>query len=710
MTGGLVRGLGCGVVRGFGRGLIGGLLAAALLSLSPWSARAENRALLVGVSAYPTLAPRHSLRGPRNDVQRLRGVLLRRGVAPAAIQVLADGVPDAAPPTRAQIEAALRAETERARPGDLFLLYMAGHGSQQPADRNTPAGRAEPDGLHEIFLPADVGRWDGQARHVHNAIADHELRAWLDAISARGAFVWAVFDACHSATLVRSAGATEDDDELRFRQLSPGALGVPPGLLADAAAAAPAEAVAAAPDATFSTLAAAAPVDSPVARGGATPRGRAVYFYASQSNERTPELRLPRGHVDRRHFGVFSFVLASLLEQGGPLTYRQLGQAVMAEYSAQGLGYATPLVAGSGLDDPVLGAPAAPVRQWARGAASPWRAPAGSLAGLAEGALVALMPEAQSDTAAALGYAVVQRADLLEAELQPVAHAGRPLPGAAEWQAARMLRLAVPAPQSPLRVALDSSACPAPCAAQAAWQRLKGSPAAAAGLEFVARAQDADLLVQARAGGAVVVLRDAGQRHERAWTTLDGPEDEWAPRLAGSLRRAADAHGVRQRVAELARRGADLGLRLVVGLRDVARGLVPLSPGTSLPRWRRGEELVVEIHNPGPPARDVTVLHADANFGIRALFPDSQGASNRLEPNAAVTLTVDRGQRGAGVERLLVLAAPARAQGERADFSHLAQPGLDAPQRRSAGPAQALAPADLTAAASARVITFELAP
>jgi len=168
------------------------LLVAALCVCAP--AHAELRALLVGVSSYPTLPERYRLEGPRNDVQRMRQVLRQRGFAADRIETLADGVPGAASPTRINILGALARMAEVVQPGDTVFVHFAGHGSQQPADRGTAAGRNESNGLHETFLPLDVGRWDGTAHTVTNAIVNFELRAAIDRITDRGAFVWGVFD------------------------------------------------------------------------------------------------------------------------------------------------------------------------------------------------------------------------------------------------------------------------------------------------------------------------------------------------------------------------------------------------------------------------------------------------------------------------------------------------------------------------------------
>ena len=107
-------------------------------------------------------------------------------------------------PTRDNIEGAFQDLAQAAGPGDQVVILLAGHGSRQPADDDPDD--PEPDRYDEIFLPSDVESWNGMLGRVENAIADDELRIWIDAIRSRGASVWLIADACHSGTLVRSGG------------------------------------------------------------------------------------------------------------------------------------------------------------------------------------------------------------------------------------------------------------------------------------------------------------------------------------------------------------------------------------------------------------------------------------------------------------------------------------------------------------------------
>ena len=177
----------------------------------------DTFALLVGCTEYPVLQsinPKEQyessirLLGPGNDVELMHDVLRRYlGVPEANITRLTGWDPrdEASRPTRANILGHLdRLAREVPTGAHVFVLY-SGHGSQQPDE----PGGDEADGLDEILLPADAGGWDPEAKRVRNVITDDEIGAHLTAIRDRGADVWAVFDCCHSATMMR--GVESDD-------------------------------------------------------------------------------------------------------------------------------------------------------------------------------------------------------------------------------------------------------------------------------------------------------------------------------------------------------------------------------------------------------------------------------------------------------------------------------------------------------------------
>ncbi|NLH83654.1 MAG: caspase family protein, partial [Phyllobacteriaceae bacterium] len=192
------------------------LIALSMLAASAVAAAAEPRlrALLVGVSDYPKETVGDlQLAGPKNDVALMLDTLGRVGFRPGDVTVLADGLettPAGRPvdgrPTRAAILAALDDLARCAGPGDTVLVYLSGHGSQQPIVDPSRHTVEKADGLEEIFLPIDIGPWEDSVGAVKNALVDHELGRAVAAIRARGALVWVVVDACHSGTMTRAGG------------------------------------------------------------------------------------------------------------------------------------------------------------------------------------------------------------------------------------------------------------------------------------------------------------------------------------------------------------------------------------------------------------------------------------------------------------------------------------------------------------------------
>lgn len=654
------------------------LLGAALAA----PAAAKVMAVLVGVSEYPTLDKRYQLEGPRNDVKRLRAVLQQRGVAAQDLRVLADGVDGAELPTRAAILGAWQQAAERARAGDVLVLYFAGHGSQQPADRRTPEGREEVDGLNEIILPRDVGPWANEKVAVANAIVDHELRRIVDAATAKGAFVWAIFDACHSATLVRSAADTSS--EVRYRQVAPGDLGIPARALDEAA-----------------TRSSAAASPAPPATANA---GGSAFFYAVQTDQAAPEMRLPLGEPGRTSHGLFSFTLARALESGRPMSYRQLAQQVFSDYAAMNEARVTPLFSGSALDRAVLDQPAPPVRQWALQRDDGLSLRAGSLSDIAAGTVFAVVPGPLAAASEVIGFVRAERVESARTTLVPLAWAGKPAPDPAAVPAGAYVRLVQSGVAYRLRVAVDAAACAArDCPARAALDRWRAAGTAATGVEveWLAAGTAADVTLRVMPDRVQVL---APSQQLRTDCARDGKRDcVPSPMLGLRFDPAAPAETVEAELAALLHRigRATNLMRLAAaqpgagfGSAGLELSLWLVKPGGAqpigaerMPRLRAGDELELRLRNAGRVAVDATVLYADANYGITALWPDASGVDNRLGPGDEHALRIGITDEAIGVERILTIAAEAQAKAERTDLSFLAQPPLTV--LRSASPATA---------------------
>jgi Caspase domain len=662
-------------------------LFATLTACAALPVQAEMRALLVGVSGYAE----RPLKGPRNDVRRMREVLEQRAFKPAQITTLADGVAGAGEPTRTSILTALDRLAVNSAAGDTVFLYFSGHGSQQPADRRTPQGRAEADGLHETFLPLDIGRWDGQAGTVHNALVDFELRDKVDRILARGAFVWAVFDACHSASLVRGLPG----EDIRYRHVSPLDLGVPQTATDKASTPAPAESSGSrglkGPP-SFASLSA----DT----GRAANAPEAVYFYAAQTTELTPEMRLPPGEQQREDQGLFGFVLRRALATGQPMSYRQLGQLMLAQYGALNLTGATPLFAGNALDRLVFGQQSLSVRQWPV-SRERVTVPVGTLSGLSEGARFSVLPNAAADASQALGSLRAARVGLNHTELEPVAWADKPALNLNLLPTGAQARLSSSPERYSLRIAADERACRETCRWRAVLEALRTQGVAGTDLRWVGEGADLTLRFGEREllglPPSEVGQADCGPRAQPCSNTprgalllsaADGDDPvRLARKLAERLHAVARANNLLRLAARVAVPDAP-GIEASVSVQPAQVGALARRAATSevVTRAEPGDKLIVNLHNRGNTPSDVTLLYIDARHGISALYPSRDGDLNRLEPGASLKIDdIELSDNDGlfGLERLLVIAVEAERQTERADFSFLAQSPLQAARARS---------------------------
>ena len=395
------------------------LTAVLALAFSLPALARDNYALLVGASEYTNLDKRFWLAGPANDIDLVRTYLTLNETVPfdpANITVLADGVAGGTPPTLAAIRTGMAALQARLKPGDFVYLHFSGHGTQAPAQDPD----SELDGLDELFLPVDIGLWNDTTGAVENGLVDDEIGTMIAGLRGTGATVWAVFDSCHSGTVTRAAPG---GDDVRLRKLDPTALGLAEDRLD--AARTPIQTRAVNPRAQDEP-----PVDTAASDGD----GTFVAFYAAQSNEATPEKRLPKGKPGRRSQGVFTYTIFETLADHPGITYRQLGEEVLRRYATESRARATPMFVGD-LDAPVFGASGAGrVRQWPLTGTGDTVAAlsAGRLHGLDDGTRLAILASPADPDDAALGYVEVADPDMFTATLVPVAEAGKPAPALAD--------------------------------------------------------------------------------------------------------------------------------------------------------------------------------------------------------------------------------------------------------------------------------------
>jgi hypothetical protein len=406
----------------------------------------QSRALLVGVSDYPKETVGDlQLAGPKNDVALMIDTLARLGVPAQNTIVLADGLESTAAgrpadglPTRGAILGALDRLAAEAGPGDFVLVYLSGHGSQQPMVDAARHEVAKADGLEEIFLPIDIGVWEDSVGAVKNALVDWELGRAVTAIRAKGARVWVVVDACHSGTMTR-AGA-----DAVAKQVPASVLRIPEKALAEAHARAVAKTAAATRGAasgarprpagwgfgavvgaaaTPATPAPAASSAAPAATPAKVAPGSYVGFFAAWPDQVALQKALPRGYGagERRPQGVLTFYLAQALRSGRVSTFRDVAHRVMAGYDQFGQA-PTPMFEGD-LSVDVPGGAGSGVLRWPVEAdGRTLKVGAGIVDGLGVGAVVSLAVADAPETPRA--FARVAEAGPARAWLEPIERGG----------------------------------------------------------------------------------------------------------------------------------------------------------------------------------------------------------------------------------------------------------------------------------------------
>ncbi|HVG08596.1 MAG TPA: caspase family protein [Thermoanaerobaculia bacterium] len=658
----------------------------------PDEGRAPGRALLIGCTRYPNLDPKRWLEGGENDALLMRDLLTGRSFRfdPAKVSVLAGWPADPRlRPTRENIVRQIERLTSAVIPGEIVVLFLAGHGSQEPSDGSPDD--PEPDGLDEIFLPADVKGWNGRQGQVENAIRDDEIRHWVEALRGRGALVWLLADACHSGTLLRGAPAEVE----RERRLPPDLL-VPPEVLAVARR----------------HILNDAPVDSGVL-DVPTGAGNIVALYASRPEETTPEMRLP--DPESPWHGLLTWTVAETLSQSeSPLTYRELAERVTARYRAMPRFSPNPMIVGD-LDRKVLGLESWPERPRILLAGEAPEAPgklrvrAGSLLGIRPGSVLRVYPPAGAPQAdRALGHVRIVSAGALEALAEPVSFDGLPAPASLP-PGSRSSPVFLDYGDLTLKVAVQvqEPAPPGRVGPEPVTQVPGAGPseieAALAGMprlvERVADPARADWFVRQR-GTEILLVPASG------WPGMVEPQGfavglagNAARELSGALQRIARAHALLAVAGEALRGGGRAERAEEVGVRlDLLRFPKDGSgPGESVSFERNGrilrlgDRVAFRIANPYLHPVDVTLLFIDSTYGIEPFYPRA-GEYNRLGPGDSSLTEVFRVERKAAGPEQVVAIAVRSGNGQPVDFSYLAQPALDpARTRESNGSVSALA-------------------
>ncbi len=288
-------------------------------------AHAERIALLIGCSDYQS-EKIDDLPGAANDVLAFKQ-LLENELDFDRVTTLTGWTDDVATrPTHDRIHDAFEQLIESASLDSQVFILLSGHGTNVPVPESQAnlldVSNPEPDGLNEAFLPAD-------AHAGENLILDDQIGQWLDQLQEKGSHVWIVFDCCHSGTMTRSVGASDEVP----RYVSPSVVGVSAEVL----------------EAARQRVEKGANVSSEgEAKELAKPRqskGSVVAFFAAKAHQTEAELIRPKNSGIKR--GLLAYHLEQELRgRKSGITYGDLSRALISRYQADGRRHPSPFWAG----------------------------------------------------------------------------------------------------------------------------------------------------------------------------------------------------------------------------------------------------------------------------------------------------------------------------------------------------------------------------
>lgn len=621
----------------------------------------EKYALLVGVSNYPGLPENRQLQGAKNDVLLMRKVLSNNGFAPAKILLLADQVNGAPAPTRDNILSALNQLKDQSNNGDFIYLHFSGHGSQQPITNHPPRAQ-ETDGLDEIFLPADIGRWNGKTGTVKNAIVDNEFNAAILAIRKKGAFVWAVFDTCHAGTLNRG----EKDTDERSREVLPTELGIPSYLIKKAAS-------------SHRGLVSSEQKETHIKKSSGSEQnlGGFAGFYAAQSDQITTETKFKVENTYATH-GTFSFALAQILSAKPYLSYRELGQQILNHYAALNRFFPTPLFESTQLDAHVLDDKKGAIKnQWPlfKNTNGELIIPQGSLHQINSDSLFALVDSPEANVNTSKIHFTVKTVSALNTELKPIdakTHQALESPFIPMGSYARLIR-----PGIQKRMTISYSDGQTPIAFLRSLEKLNVSKIANTELNWVKKSHnessDFELLFNKRSMCLLVIGMPQTCKAKRAWIPISSAMDTNIQALAtraSYLRKVSNLLLIAEQFPAMTEL-EQFDIRLLASKKNSTKKF-PLDQ-LHWTEVNAGDKLTIEMTNNTSRSIDASLLFIDSAQNIQAIFPYQNGEVNRIEPKGKQEIILDITAETLGVEKLVAILAEAQPHSLMQDFSFLAE-------------------------------------
>ena len=605
----------------------------------------HSRAILIGCTTYD-FKKEWSLNGPSNDVALMTELLANRfDFSRNNIRCLVEGASLADRPTKANIVREIKAIIHQAQPRQKIVIYFAGHGCQQPDQIPADPRDPEPDGLDEILLPADTRPWNPATRTVENAIIDDELRGWSEQLLAKQVDLLVILDACHSGSGMRAVG-----DE-KIRKIKPEDL-------------IPADVLAAAKSST-TTHQHAGNAEGPLDR---LSTGSWTALYAAQPHEATLEMRQPRSAANARHYGLFTYSLCQVLQQGQVPNYQELIQRVRGIYLGQGKVVPTPMIEGPDLNRGVLGAPRGDiVFSLELDGDERWFLRAGQLHGVTVGSILSVRSPESARTSKPVGHIVVTEARIDRSYVTPCVF--RDQPRQVDLLEGGICQLVfADHGDLKLKVAFDDPG-----------NRLEGIPDSLrtlaarsdSPLTLVDPPELADWLVSCDTEKRwSVSARNTPSEQFGLTSELESMEDTFR-----RIGRATNLLGLTSRFGnQIDKDGIQVELDCFLYAKESPNTSIRL-PADRLFEVKAGDKLKFQVTNKSTRGIDFTLLFLDSKFGIAAVHPRGFAANNSLAagkdwPTTPATLNAET----LGREHVIVIATPAGRVP--ASFSFLAQKSL----------------------------------
>ncbi len=455
-----------------------------------------------------------------------------------------------------------------------------------------------------------------------------------------------------------------------------------------------------------------------------------VALYAAKAEETAPERPMPYGDAGAKRYGVLTFTLCKLLveqaaEKGGtPLTFRELGQRIQAQYIAWGrLNGPTPFVdaAPGDIDREVLGNIVHVGRSRIVLSGNPtdgWTINVGRLHGMTKDSILAVFPATGARSTKPLGHVVVTESRVTDSNVAPVAFGEIPEPSTLPKRGiCSLVKLDFGDLRIP--VAIDRRASPqASGAARPLTQsQLDRLAKVEAELKQIAKAPDAmyrivpnlaeaSWVVHFRGDDVLLLPIDAAQLPDSTPLGSGAPsirmeQQQQEVTIRGfhspltSIARAqnliAIAKNARHDSASVAADaptdsdGPHIHVELLKckGPKDKVGEVVPLQAAAV--NLHPGDWIAFRVTNAGRTPIDFTLLFVDSDFGITAIYPKRVGDANRLEGSdnpasrAFQTRAYHVNGKTLGHEHLVAIGVPSTSHGGACRFR------FSGPRRRQRG-------------------------